>query len=72
MSFDRQAAKDAAAQFHRRRAAQLLGARGGSVKSDRKAAAVRENGKLGGRPRKAPLTSAPPRARRPPADTRRG
>jgi Protein of unknown function (DUF2442) len=35
-------------------AATLLGRKGGSVTSEAKAAAVRENGKLGGRPRKAP------------------
>jgi len=33
-------------------AASILGAAGGAVKSDRKAAAARENGKKGGRPRK--------------------
>jgi hypothetical protein len=33
-------------------AAAALGKKGGSVKSKRKAKAVRENGKLGGRPRK--------------------
>jgi len=36
----------------RREAARILGRAGGSVKSERKAAAVRENGKKGGRPRK--------------------
>jgi hypothetical protein len=35
-------------------AATLLGKKGGVVKSAAKAAAVRENGKLGGRPRKTP------------------
>ena len=33
-------------------AASILGAVGGAVKSDRKTAAARENGKKGGRPRK--------------------
>jgi hypothetical protein len=33
-------------------AAALLGRKGGSVKSERKAAASRANGKKGGRPRK--------------------
>ncbi len=33
-------------------AARLLGRLGGLAKSERKAAAVRENGKLGGRPKK--------------------
>jgi hypothetical protein len=33
-------------------AAALLGRKGGSVKSEKKAAASRENGKKGGRPRK--------------------
>jgi hypothetical protein len=33
-------------------AAALMGRKGGSVKSERKARASRENGKLGGRPRK--------------------
>lgn len=32
--------------------AAILGRKGGAVKSERKAAAVRENGKKGGRPRK--------------------
>ena len=36
----------------RREAARVLGRAGGSVKSERKAAAARENGKKGGRPRK--------------------
>jgi hypothetical protein len=35
-----------------REAAALMGRRGGSVKSEAKTAAVRRNGKLGGRPRK--------------------
>jgi hypothetical protein len=35
-------------------AAKLLGRKGGSAKSEAKAAAVRENGKHGGRPRKTP------------------
>jgi hypothetical protein len=35
-------------------AATLLGRKGGSAKSEAKSAAVRENGKQGGRPRKAP------------------
>jgi len=35
-------------------AATLLGRKGGSAKSEAKAAAVRENGKHGGRPRKSP------------------
>lgn len=34
------------------RAAVMLGRRGGKATSDAKAAAARENGKLGGRPRK--------------------
>jgi hypothetical protein len=34
------------------KAAQQLGRLGGRVKSERKAAAVRENGKKGGRPKK--------------------
>ena len=33
-------------------AAAIMGRKGGSVKSERKTAAVRENGKHGGRPRK--------------------
>jgi len=37
----------------RREAAKILGKAGGSVRSKKKAAAVRENGKRGGRPRKA-------------------
>ena len=36
----------------RREAARILGRAGGSVKSEKKAAAARENGKKGGRPRK--------------------
>ena len=35
-----------------RKAAQALGRLGGKAKSAKKAAAVRENGKLGGRPKK--------------------
>jgi len=35
-------------------AAAALGRRGGLAKSEAKAAAVRENGKKGGRPRKSP------------------
>lgn len=35
-----------------KRLASLLGKRGGSAKTEAKAAAARENGKLGGRPRK--------------------
>ena len=35
----------------RREAARILGRAGGSVKSERKAAAARENGKKGGRPK---------------------
>jgi hypothetical protein len=38
-------------------AAKLLGRKGGSAKSEAKAAAVRENGKRGGRPRKSPQLS---------------
>lgn len=34
------------------RAAAILGAKGGRAKSKKKTAAVRENGKKGGRPRK--------------------
>lgn len=34
----------------RREAARILGRAGGSVKSEKKAAAARENGKKGGRP----------------------
>lgn len=37
-------------------AAAALGRKGGAVKSEAKAAAVRENGKKGGRPRKNSLT----------------
>ena len=36
----------------RREAARILGRAGGSVRSEKKAAASRENGKKGGRPRK--------------------
>lgn len=36
-------------------AAALLGRKGGKVKSDRKAAAARENGKRGGRPKSTPI-----------------
>jgi len=39
----------------RREAARILGRAGGSVKSERKAAAARENGKKGGRPKSAPV-----------------
>lgn len=35
-----------------RKAAQALGAKGGSKKTPKKAAAARKNGKLGGRPKK--------------------
>lgn len=50
---------DAAQDDPRRpnRAAQLLGRRGGSVKSSAKSKASRANGKLGGRPRKPVETS---------------
>lgn len=34
-------------------AAMILGRKGGSVKSDKKSASSRENGKLGGRPKSA-------------------
>ena len=34
------------------RAAAIMGKKGGSVKSEKKARAARENGKKGGRPRK--------------------
>lgn len=37
------------------KAAQELGKLGGSVKSEKKAAAVRENGKKGGRPKASPF-----------------
>lgn len=37
---------------NREAAAQMLGAKGGSVKSEAKAKAARKNGKLGGRPKK--------------------
>ncbi len=36
-------------------AAATLGRKGGSVKSEKKAASSRENGKKGGRPRKGPV-----------------
>jgi len=39
--------------FPRRDAAAELGRKGGSAKSDAKAAAARNNGKLGGRPKKS-------------------
>jgi hypothetical protein len=39
-------------------AAQLLGRKGGQSKSDAKAAAARENGKKGGRPRKSEPSKA--------------
>ena len=39
-------------QVARREAARILGRAGGSVRSEKKAAAARENGKKGGRPRK--------------------
>jgi hypothetical protein len=39
-------------RFAARSAASILGKLGGSAKSERKTAAVRENGKLGGRPRR--------------------
>jgi hypothetical protein len=51
MSFDRSAAKDAAARYHHTNAAVLLGRKGGSVKSERKTAAARANAKRP-RPRK--------------------
>lgn len=41
------------------KAAAALGKKGGAVKSDKKAAAVRENGKKGGRPRKQLETTEP-------------
>ena len=50
-------AKDAKQEIDNRvalsQAASALGKLGGSVKSEAKSAAVRENGKLGGRPKKA-------------------
>lgn len=42
-------------------AAAALGKLGGAVKSDGKAEAARANGKKGGRPRKNPKASPPPR-----------
>jgi len=41
------------------RSAAEMGRRGGSKSSEAKAAAVRENGKLGGRPRKTPSAETP-------------
>ena len=41
-------------------AAVALGRLGGRVKSDRKAAAARLNGKRGGRPKKAPAAMSEP------------
>lgn len=44
---------DKSPKLQARLAARSLGAKGGAVKSEAKAEAARENGKLGGRPRKA-------------------
>jgi len=49
----REERKVTAARYHASKAAQLLGRKGGKVSSPAKRAAVRENGKLGGRPKKA-------------------
>lgn len=43
------------------KAAQALGRLGGLATSEAKAKAVRENGKLGGRPKKTPPTPTRPR-----------
>jgi hypothetical protein len=57
MEDERRAAKMELAEIReeaeaRRAAARMMGRKGGKATSARKAAAVRENGKLGGRPRK--------------------
>jgi hypothetical protein len=57
MEGERNAAKMELAEIReeaeaRRAAARMMGRKGGKATSARKAAAVRENGKLGGRPRK--------------------
>lgn len=57
MEGERRAAKMELAEIReeaeaRRKAAQMMGRKGGRATSARKAAAVRENGKKGGRPRK--------------------
>lgn len=44
-------------EFYFHKAAAALGRRGGRAKSERKTAASRENGKLGGRPRKSSPTA---------------